>query len=110
MPDGAGAGRGFTADPEAAKTATAKLGLAADQLDDAGKELMAAINSLGQCWGNDEAGQSFAKDYVPGSEGSSEGFANIVEALRGMQHNVERSMTAFTNTEDEIKTTLDKQV
>ncbi len=108
MPNGAG-GPGFTADPDAAITAASKLGLAADQLDDAGKALMSAISSLGQCWGNDEAGQAFAKDYVPGSQGSSEGYANIVEALRGMQHNVERSMTSFKNAEDEIKSTLDKR-
>lgn len=108
MPDGGG-GAGFTADPDGAITAASKLGSAADQLDDAGKELMAAINSLGQCWGNDEAGKEFAKDYEPGAQGSSEGFANVVEALRGMQHNVERSMTAFKNAEEEIKTTLDKK-
>ncbi|RSN58933.1 hypothetical protein DMH01_23330 [Amycolatopsis sp. WAC 04182] len=109
MPNGGG-GAGFTADPDAVKSAAAKLGIAADQLDEAGKELVAAMNSLGQCWGNDDAGKEFAKDYEPGAQGSSEGFANIVEALRGMQHNVERSMTAYTNAEEEIKSTLDKKV
>lgn len=109
MPNGGG-GAGFTADPDGAITAAAQFGIAADQLDDAGKELLAAMNSLGQCWGSDDAGKEFAKDYEPGAQGSSEGFANIVEALRGMQHNVERSMTAFTNAEEEIKTTLDKKV
>src|SRR3954454_22298587 len=99
MPDG-GAGGGFTADPDSVITASSKLSIAADQLDDAGKALQAALAAQGECWGNDDAGKEFSKDYVPGAQGAVEGFGNLVEGLRGLQGNVEKSMVALKNADD----------
>jgi hypothetical protein len=107
MPDGA-AGGGFTADPDAVITASSKLGIAADQLDEAGKALLNALAAQGECWGNDDAGKEFSKDYVPGTQGAEEGFTNLVGALRGMHGNVEKSMNALKNADDQAKDALNK--
>lgn len=94
-----GAG-GFDIDPEAATTAAADLGSAADQLEAAGRALADALSAVGACWGGDESGQEFAKDYVPGSEGTVRAFASLVEGLRGMRGSVVDAMTTYQAVED----------
>ncbi len=107
MPDG-GAGAGFTADPDAVLRASQGLKGAADALQDAGKTLQSAVSAQGECWGNDESGKEFAKDYVPGSQGALEGFTNLVQGLLGMQQNVEKTMKSYTGAEDELSSQMSK--
>jgi hypothetical protein len=105
MSDGAG---GFTADPDAVMTGATGLKTAADQLEDARKELQNALAAQGECWGNDDSGKEFAKDYVPGSQGAAEAFGSLVEGLRGMYANVEKAMTTITAAEDQAQNTFTK--
>jgi uncharacterized protein YukE len=105
MPDGAG---GFTADPESVMTGATGLKIAADQLEDAGKELQAALAAQGECWGTDDSGKEFAKDYVPGAQGAADAFGSLVEGLRGLYKNVETAMTTITAAEDQAANTFTK--
>jgi uncharacterized protein YukE len=91
---------GFGINPEAATTAAADLGSAADQLEAAGSALANALAAVGACWGGDESGQEFAKDYVPGSEGTVQAFTSVVEGLRGMRGSVVDAMTTYRAVED----------
>ncbi|GAA4550627.1 WXG100 family type VII secretion target [Amycolatopsis samaneae] len=104
MPDG----RGFTADPEAVKSAAGGLEVAADNLEDAAKELQSALSAQGECWGDDDSGKEFAKDYVPGAQGAVEGFGNLVEGLRGLYRNVDQSMKALQGADQTVADTLTK--
>ena len=101
-----GAGGGFTADPDAVLRAMPGLNTAADGLDDAAKALQSALSAQGNCWGDDDSGKEFAKDYVPGSQGAVEGFANLVQALRGMAGNVQQSMQALQGSDAQINEQL----
>jgi uncharacterized protein YukE len=101
MPDGAG---GFTADPDAVMTGATGLKNAAEQLEDARKELQNALAAQGECWGNEDSG----KDYVPGSQGAAQAFGSLVESLRGMYANVEKAMTTITAAEDQAQNTFTK--
>jgi hypothetical protein len=103
MPDGAG---GFTADPDAVMTGATGLKNAAEQLEDARKELQNALAAQGECWGNDDSGKEFAKDYVPGSQGAAQAFGSLVEGLR--YANVEKAMTTITAAEDQAQNTFTK--
>jgi uncharacterized protein YukE len=105
MPDGAG---GFTADPDAILTGASGLNTAADQLEDAGNELRNALAAQGACWGEDESGKEFSKDYIPGSEGAVEAFASLVEGMRGMYKNVDTAMKTITSAEDQAQSTFKK--
>ena len=62
----------------------------------------------GECWGNDDSGKEFAKDYVPGSQGAVEGFTNLVQGLRGMQQNVAKSMQALSGADQDVTSQLGK--
>ncbi|HEY8372623.1 MAG TPA: hypothetical protein VIL00_07765 [Pseudonocardiaceae bacterium] len=58
---------------------------AAEQLAAAHSTLQGDLDAEGQCWGNDEAGQNFAQNYVPASQKVLETFAQLTEALRGIR-------------------------
>jgi len=105
MPEG---GSGFTAEPDAVLRASNGLITAADGLDNAAKALQAALAAQGECWGSDESGKEFAKDYVPGAQGAVEGFTNLVQGLRGMQQNVAKSMKALSGADEDVTSQLSK--
>jgi hypothetical protein len=105
MPEG---GSGFTAEPDAVLRASNGLTTAADGLDSALKTLQGALDAHGACWGDDDSGKEFAKDYVPGSQGAVEGFANLVQGLRGMQQNVAKSMKALAGADEDVTSQLGK--
>jgi uncharacterized protein YukE len=91
---------GFSIDPETATTAAADLGTAADQLEAAGTALANALAATGACWGGDESGQEFAKDYVPGAEGAVRAFTSLVEGLRGMRGSVVGAVETYRGVDD----------
>ena len=105
MPEG---GSGFTAEPDAVLRASNGLVTAADGLDGALKALQGALSGQGECWGNDDSGKEFAKDYVPGAQGAVDGFTNLVEGLRGMQQNVAKSMKALSGADEDVTSQLGK--
>ncbi|WP_370945823.1 WXG100 family type VII secretion target [Amycolatopsis sp. cg5] len=110
MPNGGGTGGsgGFTADPDAVLVAAKGFLNAADQLEEATKALQSALAAQGACWGDDESGKEFAKDYVPGAEGGVEGFGSLVQGLRGMHQNVDTAMRTITGAEDIAQTAFKK--
>lgn len=105
MPDG---GAGFTAEPDAVLRASQGLKGAADALLDAGKTLQSVLSAQGECWGTDESGKEFSKDYVPGAQGALEGFTNLVQGLLGMQSNVEQTMKSYSGADLDVSSQLSK--
>jgi hypothetical protein len=103
-----GGGSGFTAKPDAVLRASSGLTTAADGLDSALKALQGALDAQGACWGDDDSGKEFAKDYVPGSQGAVEGFANLVQGLRGLQQNIAKSMKALSGADEDVTSQLSK--
>jgi uncharacterized protein YukE len=101
-------GTGFTVDPEFVRNGASKLSIAADQLADAGAALQAALAAQGECWGNDESGKEFAKDYVPGSKNAGEAFGSLADGLRALQKNIETAMASIENADNTVKNTLGK--
>ncbi|GGP65484.1 WXG100 family type VII secretion target [Saccharothrix coeruleofusca] len=91
---------GFSIEPDVAEDSAARLGSAADQLEAARRALVDALAACGACWGGDESGQEFAKDYVPGADGAVEAFGSLVEGLRGMRGSVVDAMTTYQAVED----------
>jgi uncharacterized protein YukE len=72
-------------DPDAVRDGATKFGPAADQLTDAGAALQTVVDSLGQCWGTDDSGKQFAKDYVPAAQQAMQAFGQLSQALLTVQ-------------------------
>lgn len=74
--------------PEEIRTGGKKIGDSGDDLDQVLTTLKSALDGEGECWGNDEAGQTFAKDYTQGRDSVFESLKKVVEALGNIDDNL----------------------
>lgn len=82
---------GFHVDPVRLRGASPRFDAAADRLEDAAAALQAALAAEGPCWGGDEAGQTFQRNYLPQAEVTSNALAILVQALRGIRAGLDAS-------------------
>ncbi|TVT14927.1 WXG100 family type VII secretion target [Amycolatopsis rhizosphaerae] len=99
---------GFTTDPDAVLSSARGLRDAADQLREAGQALGSALAAQGECWGDDESGKEFAKDYVPGAKGATEAFGSLTEALTSLYENIAAAMEQYSGADGQVRTVLQK--
>ncbi|MDQ4009201.1 MAG: WXG100 family type VII secretion target [Actinomycetota bacterium] len=85
------AGAGFHVDPVRLRSASPQFDAAADQLEDARTTLEAALAAEGPCWGGDDAGQTFARTYLPQAEATTRAVGSIVAALRAVRVGLDTS-------------------
>ncbi|MGB3442124.1 MAG: WXG100 family type VII secretion target [Actinophytocola sp.] len=95
MPDG------FNVQTDRLRRGASGFGSSGDALSQAGTTLGSALDAQGQCWGNDESGQSFAKDYVPNSQKVRDAFGSLAEALQAIKTALEESANSYENVEDQ---------
>lgn len=89
---------GLDVHPEKLRGASPKFDNASDSLRSALDKLNGVLQAEGDCWGGDEAGQAFAKDYVPASEQGAKALQDLKEAL----HQVRGELDATARTWDEV--------
>ena len=82
---------GFHVDPVRLRSTSPRLDAAADRLEDAGSALQAALAAEGPCWGGDQAGRTFQRNYLPQAEVTSEALGALVQALRGIRKGLDAS-------------------
>jgi WXG100 family type VII secretion target len=88
---------GFDVHPEKLRGASPKFDNASDSLKTALDKLNGVLQAEGACWGGDEAGQAFAKEYEPGAENGTESMQALAQAL----HQVRGELDATARTWDE---------
>ncbi|MGH3998783.1 MAG: WXG100 family type VII secretion target [Pseudonocardiaceae bacterium] len=79
------AGMGFRVDPVRLRGASPRFDMVADQVRDARTALETALAAEGPCWGEDAAGQTFARGYLPQAEATTQALGTVVEALRAIR-------------------------
>lgn len=89
---------GFEVNPEALLGASPKFDASSDKLQSALDKLNGVLQAEGECWGGDEAGQEFAKNYVPGAQQGTDGMKGLVQAL----HQVRGELDATARTWDDV--------
>ena len=85
------AGAGFQVDPVRLRSASPQFDAVADQLEDARTALETALAAEGPCWGGDDAGQTFSRNYLPQAEATTTAVATIVQALRAIRVGLDAS-------------------
>jgi len=68
---------GFTAAPNAMSTGGQQFLASADKVKATHVKLLAALDAEGQCWGKDEVGAGFAKQYVQNALKAIDAFAQV---------------------------------
>lgn len=95
--------QGYTVDTDAVRGVVSKFGEPADKLEDAKKALEASLQSAGECWGNDEAGQAFAKDYLPCVPDTVKFFTELAKGIRDLKKSVETAMDSYDKYEADMR-------
>ncbi|MBF6350671.1 WXG100 family type VII secretion target [Nocardia flavorosea] len=85
----------LSVDPAELRASAAKLLRQAEEAEQMLESIKAIIAEQGKCWGDDELGETFGKNYEPDSERGVEGFADIVADLRSMSANLQNSAAEF---------------
>lgn len=78
-------------DIEGIRRAGKRIGNAGTDLEGVLSTLGAALDSAGECWGGDEAGQNFAKDYAPSADSCRSALQSLVDALGGIDDNLQQT-------------------
>ena len=76
-------------DPDRERAGATKFDVAADRLEQVHQDLQRQLQEQGPCWGADESGQAFAKDYEPGADGMEQALQSLTGALRSMREQVQ---------------------
>ncbi|MBB4905768.1 WXG100 family type VII secretion target [Actinophytocola algeriensis] len=92
---------GFNVQTDRLRSGAGGFGESGDALSQAGTTLGSALDGQGECWGNDESGQSFAKDYVPNSQKVRDAFGSLAEALQAIKTALEESANSYENVDDQ---------
>jgi uncharacterized protein YukE len=79
------AGMGFRVDPVRLRGASPQFDTVADQLQDVRTALETALAAEGPCWGEDDAGQTFARSYLPQTGATTQALGAAVDALRAIR-------------------------
>ncbi|RZS40712.1 hypothetical protein EV193_10323 [Herbihabitans rhizosphaerae] len=88
---------GFGLKAEEAKKASGKFGEASNQMEEARKALFRVLDAEGECWGNDESGQAFSKDYKPAVTGVRDAFGKLVTGIKAFETNVKGASSNHQN-------------
>ena len=75
--------------PDEIRAGGARIGDAGEQLSSVLDTLKSSLDGEGECWGDDEAGQQFAKDYVKNSKDVTDGLKKLTEALGNIDENLQ---------------------
>lgn len=80
---------GYHVDPAVLCSASPGFSGAADALQSARDSLTGVLEAEGACWGDDDAGQSFAQQYGPAAQQALEAFYALTEALYAVREQLD---------------------
>ena len=73
---------GFWIDPEMVRAAAPGFHQLGQRMDEVFATLRARLEAEGHCWGWDDYGKAFAKDYLPARDNAAEFFPQMVQGLK----------------------------
>ncbi|WP_228002518.1 WXG100 family type VII secretion target [Nocardia australiensis] len=78
----------LSVDPAALRTTQPRFAEVSQTVTDAATALRRVLEAEGECWGHDETGEQFAKNYTPGSDEALTGLNGLATTFTGLSDNV----------------------
>jgi len=75
-------------DPQALRATQPSFTSVADTITTAAAALARVIADEGECWGNDEIGQAFAKNYTPGVDSGQQAVTGLATVMTQLGANL----------------------
>ncbi|MFF0530726.1 hypothetical protein ACFYT3_20300 [Nocardia amikacinitolerans] len=88
-------------DPDALRSTKPGFAAAAEKVLEAVRNVQATVAAEGECWGSDEIGQNFAKEYTPGAEDGMKGIEGLGKSIEALSGGVDAIASAFQQ-QDEL--------
>nr|WP_052477981.1 PE domain-containing protein [Kibdelosporangium sp. MJ126-NF4]CEL15157.1 hypothetical protein [Kibdelosporangium sp. MJ126-NF4]CTQ93247.1 hypothetical protein [Kibdelosporangium sp. MJ126-NF4] len=87
-------------DPEGVQAGATGLAGVGTGFTENAATLKAGLRAEGQPWGDDGAGQNFAKDYVPAADAISKAVGEVAAALNQIAENLQAQADAHRKTDE----------
>lgn len=97
---------GFTVDPSGLDSTAPRWGDQAAQVQNLFDTLTGKLNAEGDCWGNDQAGHSFASKYVPAALAALQYMDAVNQGLQSMVDGVATWARNYVNSDEAVKEDL----
>jgi uncharacterized protein YukE len=94
------------ADTDALRGAELAFDTLSSAVDGVLSRLTAALRAEGRCWGGDEVGQSFGKDYLDGVGTACDGMASLRDAVAQVGRSVLAAADSVDAAEDRTRSRL----
>lgn len=103
-------GEQFRLDPEGLADANAELLVTGNTLGRAYDSLVLVLDDHHGCWGDDDIGKAFAKNYVDPATEVRDGAKGSVDGIRELHDGVDESSTTFQSVDEESAIQIDSSV
>ncbi|MGW4133499.1 WXG100 family type VII secretion target [Amycolatopsis japonica] len=100
----------FRLEPEGVSAAAARLGRLGERLQSAVRDLELTLNERHGCWGSDDIGEAFAKNYVESSEEAREGARMAAEGTARLRDDIDKNVELLEQVDEESAARMDASV
>ncbi|MGI5223183.1 type VII secretion target [Nocardia sp. CA-290969] len=90
------------ADTAALRATGPRFDAVADDVTAAAERLRGAIEAEGECWGADQVGQAFSKDYKPGQTEAQEAIQGLHDVFAGYAKDLPAAADSLQAQDDSI--------
>ncbi|UOZ06972.1 WXG100 family type VII secretion target [Amycolatopsis sp. WQ 127309] len=100
----------FRMDPAGVDRVVARLRDACDSGSAGLRTFDGYLDQLDGCWGDDESGEAFAKNYVGTADQAKEGMRSMLEGLKSMAENLAQSTKNFQGLDELAAKEMDRRI
>jgi uncharacterized protein YukE len=85
---------------EALRNSAKGFGDGSEALKKVFDKLKAALSAEGACWGNDDTGKAFAKNYTPTHDSAYKTFPSLAKSLKDIEGGVQKMAKNYDQAEE----------
>jgi hypothetical protein len=100
----------FRLDPSGLETANSEFLGTGNTLGDAYDNLILVLDDHHGCWGDDDIGKAFAKNYVTSADEVRTAAKECVDGMHELHEGVTESLETFQSVDEESAIEIDKSV
>lgn len=98
----------FEVDTAGMRAAAEQIGSTGEQAAQTVRELQRKLASLGQPWGSDDLGKSFAKQYLQPSQDGLKALGSLGDGLQGVAENLSAEADNYDGVEQAVTDAFQK--
>ncbi|WAL66527.1 hypothetical protein ORV05_01530 [Amycolatopsis cynarae] len=98
----------FRLDPDRLSAATRRLGALGERLRNSFQTLTRVLDEHDGCWGDDDIGKSFAKNYVPSATQARDGARQATDGIIQLRGDTDKAAKVFQSVDHDSAQRIDE--